>query len=284
MQRRVRINGLARRALDLIGQMNVVLFSTQDIDLVDGAPALRRRYLDLTNSQLDPRYLRSLQHYNRVVLQRNHLLRLIREGRARAAELEFWDHELVDAGSYLIWKRQRSILGLTQRAWAIHSALTAGAEGLRVLYQPSLGLEPEGEWPQEELRGRYIGMLGRMQSREVEAGMSLLGPHRDDLQFLVDGIDMRVYGSRGQQRTIALSLRLAEADFMRQERGDQPILLLDDVLSELDARRRAYLLHNLNPYQQVFITTTDLDRFEAAFLSNASCFKVKGGRVEPLAL
>jgi DNA replication and repair protein RecF len=270
VQKRIRINGIPRRAIDLVGQVNVVIFSSQDIDLIGGVPSLRRRYLDLTNSQIDPRYLRALQRYNKVLLQRNHLLRLIQERHDGPEQLDFWDRELLGVGSYLIEQRQLLVAELNHLIQPIHHQLTAGRERLGIAYLPSVGKED------------FMERLMEVRKREIAQGMTLVGPHRDDLGFSIDGVDMNVYSSRGQQRTIALSLRLAEAQFMAAKTGDHPILLLDDVLSELDAARRHHLLESIASYQQVIITTTDLDRFTPDFLAQAALFQVSQGEMKPL--
>lgn len=276
-QKRIRVNGLARRAVDLVGHIKVVMFSPQDIDLIGGAPALRRRYLDVTNSQVDPGYLRALQQYNKVLWQRNHLLRLIREHRAEPRELAFWDQELIEAGSYLIAQRQAEVATLSDLARNIHAQLTGGRESLETVYVRSVDQEPV-----QEIGEAFRKALYAAQGKEIALGMSMVGPHRDDLRFLVNGVDMGVYGSRGQHRTIALSLKLAEARFMLEKTGDAPILLLDDVLSELDFERRRHLLNTTAGYQQAIITTTDLDRFEPDFLAQAAKFRVKQGRIGPV--
>ena len=276
--KQIKVNGLPRRATDVVGMVNVVMFTAPDIELIGGAPALRRRYLDVTLCQVDSRYLRSLQAYNKVLLQRNHLLRLIQEREAQPAELKFWDDELVEQGSYLVVERRRLIAELNKRAKVVHSQLAPG-ESLALLYLPSL----RGEVGQDlaQTRQAFAQALGQAQGREIAAGMSLVGPHRDDLQFLNNGIDLGIYASRGQQRTISLSLKLAEADFFKDKRGDPPILLLDDVLSELDRQRRSYLLAWLADYEQVLLTTTELEFLPAEFLTNATVFQVRQGSINP---
>ncbi len=269
VQKRVRINGVVRRAVDLIGLMNVVLFSPKDIDLVDGEPALRRRYLDITNSQVDQHYLRCLQRYQRVLRQRNRLLRLIAERRARPQELDFWDQELVDAGSYLIQQRGQTVAALDELARLIHEQLTGSQEQLNILYKRSVSQE---EFPRALFQSR---------DKELAQAMTLVGPHRDDLRFLVQEKDMATYGSRGQNRTVALSLKLAEAQFFTSKSGDPPILLLDDVLSELDVPRRHHLLQAAPGYHQVVITSSDSDRFPADFWAQATKFRVSAGTIEP---
>lgn len=270
VQKRIRINGVVRRTVDLIGLVNVVLFSSKDIDIIDGEPALRRRYLDITNSQVDYRYLRALQRYHRILHQRNHLLRLIAERRARPEELDFWDRELVETGTSLIALRQQTVAALDELARVVHGQLSGGQERLKINYQKSA--------PEEA----FQEALSAVRDKELAQGMTLVGPHRDDLRFVVNEMDMNIYGSRGQNRTIALSLKLAEAQFIKARTGDSPILLLDDVLSELDSERRHHLLQAALGYQQVVITTTDIDRFEPDFLIQAAKFRVRSGRIEPL--
>jgi len=285
VNKRIRVNGVPRRAMDLVGQMLVVMFSSPDIDLVGGAPALRRRYLDIALSQMDPLYLRSLQSYNRIILQRNHLLRLIREGRAKSNQLAFWDEELVKTGSYIIVQRQHTVAALAELAALTHDRLTGSQEALEVFYVGSIH-QQVAESSLEDVQLQAVAAafqdeLQASQAREIERGMTLVGPHRDDLRLLANGIDMGIYASRGQQRTIALSMKLAEASLMQARTGDQPILLLDDVLSELDAERCYHLLESVTSYQQVLITTTlEPDSLEP--LTQATRFKVQQGTVERL--
>lgn len=278
----VRVNGLPRRLMDAVGQLNAVLFSADDLDLVKGPPALKRRYLDLTIAQVDNSYLGARQRYGKVVLQRNHLLKRIRERLARPDELAFWDQELVREGTYITWARARAVLALGELAAAAHAHLAPGEE-LRLLYQPRLS--PEGEPSSlvgaepEAIREELLAAQRRHLQREIAAGMTLVGPHRDDLFFLLDGTTAAAFASRAQQRTIALALRLAEARYLLAQRGDPPVLLLDDVLSEMDAHRRRCVLGALADYQQVLITTTDLDRFSADFLASAALYNVVDGSV-----
>lgn len=283
VQKRIRINGVVRHAADLIGQLNVVTFSVYDIDLVGGEPALRRRYLDITNSQIDYKYLRNLQRYNRVLWQRNQLLRMIAENKANSDELTFWDQQLVETGAYLIVQREHTVTALDRLAQGIHDELSGSQGKLNLVYFRSIDKQRGKEDSQvKETAEVFIKTLQAARDKEIAQGMSLVGPHRDDLRFFVNEVDAGIYASRGQQRTVALSLKLAEAKFMLSATKEHPILLLDDVLSELDARRRHHLLSSAANYQQVLITTTDLDRFEQDFLMQASLSKVAQGRIEPL--
>ncbi|MDO8491765.1 MAG: DNA replication/repair protein RecF, partial [Dehalococcoidia bacterium] len=276
-QKRIKINGVVRRAADLLGVVTAVLFSSADLDLVRGAPSLRRRYLDILNCQIDPHYLRSLQRYNRVLVQRNHLLRLISERSADVEQLAFWDREMVSNGAYILWQRCRSLRSLNSLAQAVHHDLTGGQERIDVVHVERLlqddFIDIESEQALGEIEGKFAEALKSAQHSEIARGMSLVGPHRSDLRFMTNGVNMGAYGSRGQLRTIALSMRLGEARLMLARTGDQPVVLLDDVLSELDDSRRHYLLSAVESFEQTLITTTDLRCFGPAFLSRASLYR-----------
>jgi len=276
-RKRIRVNGIVRRAMDVVGQANAVIFSAHDLDLITGPPSLRRRHLDLINSQVDSHYLRCLQKYHRVLLQRNRLLSLIQQHEAQPAQLEFWDKELAENGAYLTAQRQRLTSAINELSTSIHDRLSAGTERLRLAYLPNIGSENVA---QAEVEAKILNTLHKVQPMEISRGMTLTGPHRDELQFLVNDINIGTYGSRGQQRTVALSLKLAEASYLRDQADDAPILLLDDILSELDQSRRRHLLETITSSQQVLITTTDLDHFDPAFLAQAVQFRVKEGHVE----
>jgi len=276
VRKRIRVNDIARRAIDLVGQVNAVIFSAQDIELLSGTPLLCRRYLDLVNSQTDSHYLRSLQRYQRVLQQRNHLLRLLQEHQAQPEQLEFWDNELVKNGSYLIKQRQHLVIVLNDLVEKIHWELSGGKETLKIVYLPSIGREKDVA----ETESHFRQVLYQTRRREIGQGVTLAGPHRDNLQFQVNENDMSIYGSRGQQRTVALSLKLAVAQYIHSRVDDTPILLLDDVLSELDHIRRKHLLEFILPFQQVLFTATDLDHFEPSFLDQAALFRVKQGTIE----
>jgi DNA replication and repair protein RecF len=290
--KRLRVNGVARRASETVGQMTAVLFTTQDIDLVGGAPSLRRRYLDITLSQVDPTYLRALQRYGKIVLQRNALLRRIQEGAAGPDQLSFWDEEMAQHGAYIAGSRGRAVSSLSVLAREAHRALSGGEEELSLAYQPQLSRAWDGERvaaaSTDELAAALLQALAAGRQRDVAAGVSLTGPHRDDLQFLLNGVPAAAFASRGQQRTAALALRLAEARFLLNRSGEHPVLLLDDVLSELDESRRAGVLAAASEFEQVLITSVDADRFDRASpsgrrapLTSATLYRVVAGRVEP---
>ncbi len=337
-RKRITINGVPRRAVDLIGAINVVLFTPQDLDLVLGEPSLRRRYMDITIAQVDHRYVRTLTHYNKLVLQRNALLRALREsgrnplGRDVRDELRYWDEEMAQAGAYLVLRREVFLGRLTLLAAAAHLQLagpapTGGSNDLRIGYgsavapaaRAALAPDLEAHWAiihaasvggAEEtvddalLRARiphveqrvtriateFLDQLEALRAQEVRRGVSLLGPHRDDLSLRLGGQDLASFGSRGQQRTAVLAIKLAEVTLMRAETGDTPILLLDDIVSELDARRRQFLVRTLTEPlpgadhpPQVLITTTDWSSFDPAFLAHVTRYEITGGEVRPVA-
>ena len=280
VQKYFRVNGAPRRASGLIGQLNAVMFSADDLELIYGSPSVRRRYLDILISQLDPSYLRSLQRYQRIVQQRNHLLKSLRVGSAAPAELEFWDEELIAEGSCIMAQRITTVGRLSEVAGPIHFQLSGKGETMEVVYRPNVALTGDGT--AESLAQDIRGAIEDRRRRETAQGVTVSGPHRDDLQVLVDGMDAGAYASRGQARTAVLAMKLAEADYLKERRGHEPVILLDDVLSELDAGRRVQILERLRAYQQTFITTTDLGSIEARFLSEMRGSLVVDGRVEPM--
>ena len=262
--RRFRLNGVARRASDLVGTLRAVLFSAADLGVVAGPPAARRRYLDLTLSQIDGRYVRAAQRYARVLQQRNSLLRRLAERRGRPDELDFWDEELAQAGSVLLAERARSIDRLAADAARRYAELAPGDAPLRPCYRPALpgplaaallagGGAGAGDW----LSGAFREALAERRREDVAAGVTRIGPHRDDVAFLLGGRELAPTASRGQQRGAALALRLAEVELCRSRTGEPPVLLLDDVLSELDARRRERVIEVAYGVDQLVVTTPD---------------------------
>lgn len=278
VQKYVRVNGIPRRASELVGEINAVMFSAQDLDIVYGPPGLRRRYMDILISQVDREYLRAIQRYQRVVTQRNHLLKGIRGGHSRPGDLEFWDGELVKSGGVVVARRRRALDALSGEAALTHSTLTDDGDSLEIVYLPSFDI---GERTDVESIGEALrDALGKVRSREIAQGFSVRGPHRDDFQLVLDGMDVGLYASRGQARTAVLAMKLAEAEYLRGVRGQQPILLLDDVLSELDAPRRRLVMERICRYSQVFITTADVNDIEPQYLAKMTRFGVNRGRLE----
>ena len=305
LRKSVYINGLKKRVGDLSGVVNAVLFLPQDMALVEGSPSARRRYLDATICQVDPVYCLALTEYGKVLSQRNALLKLFQERKSNGAlsasdegQLVFWDGQLCQHGAILIARRARALEEIELHATPVHRDLTEGAEHLRLAYQPAYDpVEPQGEQmtlgldvpvkrarvAQEEIS---VGMQARLQELrvdEVARGMTLIGPHRDELRFVASGVDLGIYGSRGQGRTAVLSLKLAEMAWMRDRSGEWPILLLDEVLAELDLARRHDLLQRINGVEQVLMTTTDIGLFGDEFRQKSNIWEVTAGTVSSIA-
>jgi DNA replication and repair protein RecF len=268
VRKEIRVGGVRRSAADLVGVLNAVLFSADDIQLVTGAPSQRRRFLDILISQADSAYLRSLQRYQKVLQQRNQLLKALREGRAQEPEMDFWNAELTKEGAFITTQRVEAVKLLSEKAQALLRELTQGREALHIDYRPSVTAEKDGV-----LESSMAQALQANLRRDLSTGSTSVGPHRDDFKLLINGADMSSYSSRGQARTLALALRLAEASYLSSVKGE-PIMLLDDVLSELDVQRRRQVLERVQAFRQTLITTTDLAPFEQAFLTLSTIYVV----------
>ncbi len=279
-RKQVRLNGVPRRAMDVVGKIPTVSFLPQDVDLVRGAPVERRRFMDVALCQLDHWYCRAVSRYNKVLSQRNALLRTLREEGGDPDQLFSWDKWLTEEGSLIVSQRRSLLSALNELVWERHHLVTGGTERLQLEYVP--GLDLTGAMTRDEVKEFFHEQLAVNRDREIAAGMTLFGPHRDNFLFLVAERDLRVFGSRGQQRTAALSLRLAQVAFMTNALGASPVLLLDDVMSELDFTRREALLHVIDEVEQVIITTTDWADLSPEFLEGADCYRVVEGRVLPV--
>lgn len=282
-----RLNGVPKRALEFVGTVKIVAFSPLDVAMVDGPPSGRRRYLDVMNAQINPSYLRALQRYLKVLAQRNHLLRDMRSrGDRNDASLEVWSEQLISQGSFLIAERAHAVDLLTRRADDWFHELAGSGGTLEIGYRPALGA-PSLSVPTEggdaaaaQVRELFTAELARLRPRELAAGMSLAGPHRDDLRFLLGGVDLQVYGSRGQQRLAALALKLAEADHVGERAGTRPVILMDDVLSELDRKRQDAVLRYVERGGQTLLTLTSRGAIPPGLLSNAAVVQVSDGSLE----
>ena len=279
LQKAFRVNGVRQRAASSGGAVVAVLAGPEEVELIGGPPAARRRFLDLPNWQTDPAYAQALSRYQRVLAQRNALVRRSREtGGARPGEMDVWDGELAEAGSYLLERRAAMLRALEPLAGAAHAALLGrGPDSpLRFDYR---GTVPGGQPMLPALRASW--------PRDAGAGATTVGPHRDDLRVLEGAVDLGTYGSRGQQRSVALALVLAQAAYVASVVGEEPILLLDDPLSELDAERRGRLLELCAPApgadphaRQVLVTTADLDLVPQEIRDSASVvLRVEQGRI-----
>ena len=276
-RKRIKVNGAVKKATDLIGQVTVVLFAPTDLRLVDGSPEDRRRFLDRALCQAQPRYCAALARYRKVISQRSALLKRIRENQEDPRMLEFLDEKLVELASLIIHERQRMVNALNTHVDGLQTLISGGREGLQIAYRPAFQLDPA--WNTLEAMEQYRRQLQAARRREIQQGVCLLGPHRDDLDFVANDVNLLTYGSRGQQRTAALSAKLAELEFMRVATGEEPILLLDDVFSELDAARREYLLRLALEHEQALVTATDMAGIPEEMLSRIHRFSVVAGEI-----
>lgn len=269
-RKRVLIDGTAlSRSGELLGCLNVVMFAPEDLMLVKGGPGERRRFLDMEISQLRPAYYYTLQQYNVALKQRNALLK----AEAETALLEPWDEQLSRLGAAITAERAQFLSELGGIASRLHVQLSGGRETLLLAYQPNLP-DAEPDRLAAAMRERLFDALERDRFR----GSTSVGPHRDDVAMALDGSDVRVYGSQGQQRTVVLSLKLSELQIMRQLRGESPVLLLDDVFSELDRRRQRTLLDAVQGCQ-TFLTCTHLEELSAAGALQMQVYSVSAGNV-----
>ena len=271
--KQILLDGNTIKNKDIIGLLNIVLFSPEDLALVKGAPQLRRRFLDMEISQASPGYYRQLLQYNRIVSQRNNLLKKIRERMADPLLLDAWDEQLAKAAAVIVAKRLDAVKKFNMLANLMHRRLTGNKENLSVQYE----INGAGEDKELELQPFYQLFLKENRQSDIYRGSTGVGPHRDDLILSVNGESLRNYGSQGQQRTGVLSLKLAELEFIKSETGEYPVLLLDDVMSELDGSRREHLLSFIKDRIQTFITATDSTFFPE--MSTARLFRIAGGQI-----
>ncbi len=276
-RKRYKINGAPKKTMEAIGQLRVVLFAPTDLHIVDGTPDERRRFLDRALCQIQPHYCQALMKYRKIVAQRAALLKRIRDQQEDPQMLNYLDEQLTQLANHIIHERQSMVAVLNQHANAFQLAISGGREQLQIVYRPSFKVD--AAWSIAEAPKQYLAQLREARKKEIWQGICLLGPHRDDLEFLVNGVNMLTYGSRGQQRTAALATKLAELAFMRINTGDEPVLLLDDVFSELDHLRRDYLLSQVMQHDQVFLTSTDLTGFPAEIVKQAHIYHVASGAV-----
>ncbi len=292
IRKEVLLDGSQQKISSVIGTFNAVLFLPHMLQVVTGAPQLRRHYLNLTLAQVDPAYTDLLSEYNKALVQRNALLKQLNERSGDVDQLSYWDEKITQAGAYIIHSRIQAIQDLGYIAAVIHQELTRGEEILRLNYLPSYdpSASPPGqiELPLEsaldrsgielkDIQDGYREKLLSSRSDDIYRGVTSQGPHRDEMHFLSNGIDLGNFGSRGQLRTAMLAVKLAEVNWLNEKNGDWPVLLLDEVLAELDDTRRQDLLDRLAKTEQSLLTTTDLDLFSAEFKNSATRWEIKNG-------
>jgi DNA replication and repair protein RecF len=290
----IKLNGVEKRVMDIVGLLTVVLFLPRDLALIEGSPNDRRRFMDTTLTQINRDYVEALDNYEKILPQRNALLRRIAERRSSVAELAYWDEQLSQSGAVIISERQKFLRELETRAQENHHALTGDKETLTLQYQPSFlptvegdgqlsfalqGLDLHRELSADDIKPQLLEQLETERRESIARGVTLSGPHRDELRLMINGRDCGLYGSRGQARTAVMALKLAELDWMRHHLGEYPILLLDEVVAELDSKRRAFLLNRLAGDMQMLVTTTELEIFTKDFLDSADMLQIVEGQI-----
>lgn len=295
LRKEVLLDGVKRKSSEAVGQFNAVLFLPQMMGVIEGSPEERRRYLNLALSQVISHYQSALAEYNKALLQRNALLKLLFERKGDVAQLDYWDEHLATSGAQIIHARIRAVQELEKLAARTHRELTHANEILRLSYQPAYDPLPQtpgqmalsfdapvdrSSFSSEQIRKGFLDCLLKLRTEEIARGITTVGPHRDELRFLANGIDLGVYGSRGQVRSAILALKIAEVAWMHAKSGHWPVMLLDEVLAELDTQRRHDLLERLTQSEQALLSTTDLDLFTPEFVHRAAVWRVANGRVE----
>ncbi|WP_010502240.1 DNA replication/repair protein RecF [Paenibacillus elgii] len=274
--KKAKVNGLEQKKLsNFIGALNVVMFAPEDLEIVKGSPGIRRRFLDMEIGQVYPSYLYDLSQYNKILQQRNNYLKQLFSSPGKASMLDVWNEQLMQFGVKIMKKRQSFIKKLQAWAEKIHAGITNGSEQLRIEYDCALSHALEQE--DAVLFDHFMIKLSQVKDQELRRGVSLVGPHRDDLRFYINDKEVQTFGSQGQQRTTALSLKLAEIELIREEVGEYPLLLLDDVLSELDRYRQTQLIETFQRKVQTFITTTGIESIDLSKLESASVIQVRDG-------
>ena len=278
--KKVKINGKKLERLYAgIGKVNTIIFTPEDIYLVKGSPVMRRNFLDKDIIQISSIYGQYLRNYYKILRHRNSVLKNMRKNKEiNIEQLNVWNKQLVEKGSYIIVKRLKIIKKISLLARLQHRKLTGGKENLVLKYLSSLKIEEN--FSLEEIKKIFIKELYKVLDKEIYEGKTLLGPHRDDLEILINDKSAKLYASQGQQRTAVLALKLSELELIKGEKGSYPILLLDDVFSELDKERRERFLSLISEKVQTFITATSISFFEGLVLNKIDVYNVEKGKIK----
>jgi DNA replication and repair protein RecF len=281
LRKEILLDGIKKNAAAAVGHFNAVVFIPQMSRYIDNGPEERRRYLNLTLAQIVPGYADDLTRYTRGLTRRNALLKQLQEQGGDAGMLDYWDELLADCGSRLISARKMAVREISSMANPVHFTLTGMEENFSMQYLPAL-TQVEADLPGDtnELHASYLARLRGNHRVDIARGTTSIGPHRDDLRFVVNGNNLADFGSRGQVRTALQSLKLGELQWMKERTGEMPVMLLDETLAELDEHRRAGLLESLAECEQVLLTTTDLDLFTPDFLRSGQIWQVRAGEIE----
>jgi DNA replication and repair protein RecF len=273
-KKRMKVNKLSlSKNSDILNNIYVVIFSPEDLRLIKEGPSERRKFMDNELSQMKPYYFHNLNNYNKILIQRNHLLKNMK-GKDSEFMLEVWDEKLIDVGVKIIEERAKFVKRITPLSRLIHRKITDNKENMEIKYLSNIDYTED----KEQLKDRFKSQLKESLKTDMRRGTTTVGPHRDDLGVFIDKIDIRSFGSQGQQRTCALSLKLAEIELVKGETGEYPVLLLDDVMSELDINRQNFLIRALKDVQ-LFITTTEINNLEELNMDDAFIFHVENAQV-----
>ena len=268
------------RLSEYLGQLNVILFAPEDLALVKGAPTVRRRFIDMEFGQVSPKYLHDLTQYRDILKQRNRYLKQLQSHEAQdQLYLEVLSEQLAAVGGAIISQRVKFLSELEGYAQELHQSITQGRENLTFEY--SSAVKDASTLTEVELSEALMDLYRQNQSKEIFQGTTLYGPHRDDVRFLINHKNVQTYGSQGQQRTTALSVKLAEIDLMKNQTGEYPFLLLDDVLSELDGARQTHLLKTIQDKVQTFLTTPGLSDVARNLIKEPRIFHIRDGQIIP---
>jgi DNA replication and repair protein RecF len=293
LRKEVIIDGSKRKLLDTVGYFNSVIFFPQMMRIIEDGPDERRKYLDRTLSQAFPGYVRALSAYNQGITRRNALLKQIFEQGGSRDQLVYWDELITEHGAVIIHTRVNAVRALSKHMHPQHEKLTCGKEQIMLSYIPSVALSKGGrEQPSfgvtdeiaeditvDVIKKMFLRQLKDQQDEELRRGVTTIGPHRDELRFIANNIDLGIYGSRGQIRTAVMTLKLAEVYWLRAQTGETPVLLLDETLAELDQQRRQDLLGVLEQNSQSILTTTDLRLFAPAFIERCRVWNIHDGKI-----
>lgn len=294
LRKEVLLDNVKRSMNEVVGHFNAVLFIPQMSQIIEGGPDERRRYLNLTLAQAVPHYAAMLGEYAKALEQRNALLKLLGERGGDPGQLDVWDETLARAGAQIVFWRIQALAELEKHATRAHHRLTRGDEVLRLAYDPAFDPlpRPEGQFAldldtpvdrsalkADEIQAGFIERLKQIRAEEIARGVTTIGPHRDELRFQANRIDLGHYGSRGQIRTALLALKLAEVQWIKERTGQWPVVLLDEVMAELDIKRRADLLATVEETEQALLTTTDLKLYTPEFVEKSTRWKVQAGAI-----
>ncbi|MFN4152953.1 MAG: DNA replication/repair protein RecF, partial [Candidatus Sericytochromatia bacterium] len=281
-QKTIKVDGQnVKRMAKLIGNVKIVFFSSEDLFLVKGAPSERRTFIDKILVQVYSGYYQQLQTYNKLIQQRNHTLKEIKESKnyGLADMLSIWDEQIADVSTNIYTLRKDILDHLSSVLSLYHSKISNPNEKVTLKYISSIEGIDFDNWNPDTLKDSILEHLSKKRSAEIARGQSLYGPHRDDINFFINEKEAKTFGSQGQQRTLVLSLKLAEINYIKEKTGETPILLLDDVMAELDHKRQKHLLELVGNNTQTFISTTHLEDFSESWLKSSSVLKISEGQI-----